>query len=203
MAKSAVLRSHMMGMDPPKHTQFRRLVQPGFTPRSVAALEPTIRELARGIVSELAARDCAEFVFDVAAELPMILLCELMGVPQDRRQEYFRLGNGLANFEADDFNPNGQAELWDFLAEIIDSAPSDSSETLLGKYMRGQVDGRGLTRNEINSFFNVLSIAGHETTRNTTAHFVRLMDEYPDQKALLLEDLDARLPNAIEEVLRF
>ncbi|MET0895384.1 MAG: cytochrome P450 [Acidimicrobiia bacterium] len=203
VAKSAVLRSHMMGMDPPRHTQYRRIVQPGFTPRAVAQLEPTIRAKARDVVAQLAERDRAEFVFDVAAELPMILLCELMGVPQDRRAEYFRLGNGLAGFESRDFDPDGQAKLWRFLDEVIADADPASDTTLIGKYLHASVDGRAMSRNEVNSFFNVLSIAGHETTRNTTAHFVRLMDEHPDQKSLLLEDLDARLPNAIEEVLRF
>ena len=99
----AAQRAGLMGMDPPQHTQFRRLVQPGFTPRSVAAMEPHIREEAAKVVGELAERDRAEFVFEVAAELPMILLCELMGVPQDRRNEYLELGNATASFE---FNEN-------------------------------------------------------------------------------------------------
>ena len=90
--------------------------------------------------------------------------------------------------------------LLDDLVKTQKEAPSD---TLLSKYLHGQVDDRKLNEAEITQFFQVLSIAGHETTRNSTAHFVRLMDEHPDQKALLLEDLEGRLPNAIEEVLRF
>ena len=143
-----------------------------------------------------------EFVFDVAAELPVILMSQLMGVPQDQRLEYSRLGNKVANFE---FNPEFQNDiivLFLFLDELVKTRGDDLDDTMLSKYLHGEVDGRRLTRDEIARFFLTLSIAGHETTRNTTAHFVRLMDEHPDQKELLLEDLDGRLPNAIEEVLR-
>lgn len=196
-------RSGLMGMDPPQHTGFRRLVQPGFTPRQIKALEPHIREQAAKVIGELAERDEAEFVFDVAAELPMMLLCELMGVPQERRREYLELGNATASFEFNDDFVADQMNLFVLLDDIVKSVTDAPDDTLISRYVHGEVDGRKLAPEEITMFFQTLSIAGHETTRNTTAHFVRLMDEHPDQKALLLEDLEARLPNAIEEVLRF
>ncbi len=195
-------RAGLLGMDPPQHTQHRRLLQPGFTPRRVAALEPFLAAQAEQVIDELAARDRAEFVFEVAAELPMILLCQMMGVPQEQRREYLRIANDIANVE---FNPNFETsmfELYVFLDTLVKSRGDADDDTMLSKYTHGEVDGRALTPDEITQFFITLSIAGHETTRNTTAHFVRLMDEHPDQKALLLDDLDNRLPNAIEEVLR-
>ncbi len=199
----AAQRAGLMGMDPPQHTQFRRLVQPGFTPRSVAAMEPHISEEAAKVIGELAGRDRAEFVFEVAAELPMILLCELMGVPQDRRGEYLELGNATASFEFNENFVEDQINLFLLLDDIVKTRQDTPDDTLVSKYVHGEVDGRKLAEGEITQFFQTLSIAGHETTRNTTAHFVRLMDEHPDQKALLLEDIEGRLPNAIEEVLRF
>ncbi len=199
----AAQRSGLMGMDPPNHTQFRRLVQPGFTPRSVRALEPHLREEAAKVIGELAKRDEAEFVFDIAAELPMMMLCEMMGVPQERRHEYMELGNATASFEFNDNFVNDQIMLFMLLDDIVKSVEDAPNDTLISKYLHGEVDGRKLTKDEITQFFQTLSIAGHETTRNTTAHFVRLMDQHPDQKTLLLEDLEGRLPNAIEEVLRF
>ncbi|MCY4193927.1 MAG: cytochrome P450 [bacterium] len=201
-AELAAQRAGLLGMDPPQHTQFRRLIQPGLTPRKVADLEPFIRGHAQEVVAELTEKDQVEFVFDVAAELPMILLCQLMGVPQDQRHEYMRLGNKAASFEHNPEFQNDILELYLFLDEVVKSRRDALGDTMLSKYLDGEVDGRHLTRDEITQFFLTLSIAGHETTRNTTAHFVRLMDEHPDQKALLLEDLDGRLPNAIEEVLR-
>ncbi len=202
-AELAAQRAGLLGMDPPQHTQFRRLIQPGLTPRKVADLEPFIRGHAEEVIAELAGKSQVEFVFDVAAELPMILLCQLMGVPQDQRGEYMRLGNKAASFE---YNPEFQQDILDlyvFLDEVVKTRGDALDDTMLSKYLHGEVDGRRLTRDEITQFFLTLSIAGHETTRNTTAHFVRLMDEHPDQKELLLDDLDGRLPNAIEEVLRF
>ncbi len=199
----AAQRAGLMGMDPPQHTQFRRLVQPGFTPRSIAAMEPHIREEAEKVIGELAERDRAEFVFEVAAELPMILLCEMMGVPQHRRSEYLELGTATASFEFNENMVEDQIKLFMLLDDIVKTRKDAPDDTLISKYVHGEVDGRKLAENEITQFFQTLSIAGHETTRNTTAHFVRLMDEHPDQKALLLEDLEGRLPNAVEEVLRF
>ncbi|MDE0700682.1 MAG: cytochrome P450 [Acidimicrobiaceae bacterium] len=198
----AAQRAGMMGMDPPDHTQFRRLVQPGFTPRSINALEPHIRGQAAKVIGELAERGEAEFVFEVASELPMILLCEMMGIPQERRDEYMALGNATASFEFNDNFVEDQINLFLMLDDVVKTVTDAPDDTLISKYVHGEVDGRKLAPDEITQFFQTLSIAGHETTRNTTAHFVRLMDEHPDQKALLLEDLEGRLPNAIEEVLR-
>ncbi|MGI9616312.1 MAG: cytochrome P450 [Acidimicrobiales bacterium] len=196
-------RAGLMGMDPPQHTQYRRLVQPEFTPRKIADLEPWMREQAREVIAELAQRDEAEFVFEVAAELPMILLCHMMGVPPERRAEYLRLGNDVANVEFNENFETTMLELFFFLNDLVTNAADLDEHTMLHKYLTGEVEGRTLSLDEICQFFLTLSIAGHETTRNSTAHFVRLMDEHPDQKALLLEDLEGRLPNAIEEVLRF
>ncbi|MEM7285852.1 MAG: cytochrome P450 [Actinomycetota bacterium] len=196
-------RAGMMGMDPPHHTQFRRLVQPGFTPRSIKALEPHIREEAAKLIGELKHRDQAEFVFEIASELPMILLCEMMGIPQERRAEYMTLGNATASFEFNDNFVEDQIMLFLMLDDVVKTVEDAPNDTLISKYIHGEIDGERLSPEQITQFFQTLSIAGHETTRNTTAHFVRLMDAYPDQKALLLEDLEGRLPNAIEEVLRF
>ncbi len=200
----AAQRSGLMGMDPPQHTQFRRLIQSGLTPRKVAGLEPFIREHAQEVIAELAEKDTAEFVFEVAAELPMILLCQLMGVPQEKRGGYLQLANKVANFE---YNPEFRDDiiaLYLFLDEVVKShSDDDEHDTMLSKYLDAEVDGQRLSRDQIAQFFLTLSIAGHETTRNTTAHFVRLMDEHSDQKELLLDDLDGRVPNAVEEVLRF
>ncbi len=196
-------RAGLLGMDPPQHTAFRRLLQPGFTPRRIAALEPFLQSEAAKVIDELASKDRAEFVFEVAAELPMILLCQMMGVPQEQRREYLRIANDIANVE---FNENFEAsmfELYVFLDTLVKNRGDIEDDTMLSKYTTGEVDGRPLTSDEITQFFVTLSLAGHETTRNTTAHFLRLMDEHPDQKALLLEDLEGRLPNAIEEVLRY
>ncbi len=142
-------------------------------------MEPHIREHAAKVIGELAQKDSAEFVFEVAAELPMILLCEMMGVDQDRRAEYLELGTATASFEFNETFVEDQMRLFMLLDDIVKSRQDVPDDTLISKYIHGEVEGRKLTEPEITQFFQTLSIAGHETTRNTTAHFVRLMDEHP------------------------
>lgn len=196
-------RAGLMGMDPPDHATFRRLIQGIFTPRRVAALEPNMEAHARRIVDDLARAGAAEFVMDTAAQLPVLVLCDLMGVPPEDRQQYFRWANAIANAEDPTIDQFTVAfELLTYCLQLVEERRKQPDHTMLSAYANAVVDGHQLSDAQIAMFFVTLSIAGHETTRNTTAHFVRLMDEHPDQKALLLEDLDGRLPNAIEEVLR-
>ncbi|MET1002948.1 MAG: cytochrome P450 [Acidimicrobiia bacterium] len=198
------LRAGLMGMDPPDHTMFRRLLQPGFTPRRVAELEPAMRVQAQRIVTDLARRGSAEFVFDAAAQLPMFLLCELMGIPEKDRPQYVEQAVDAAKLDDPDVDQRSvNSALFRYCRDLVARKRERPDDTMISKYANGTIDGRRLTDMEIAEFFVTLSIAGHETARNTTAHFVRLMSEHPGQKQLLLEDLDARLPNAIEEVLRF
>lgn len=197
-------RSGLMGMDPPDHATYRRIVQAVFTPRSVAALEPMIAGHAERIVDDLVTAGGGEFVMGTAAQLPLLVLCDLMGVSYDDREEYFSMANAAANME----NPkvdrlSALLNLLVLCMQLVDEKRSEPDGSMLSAYANTEIEGRRLTPDEIAMFFATLSIAGHETTRNTTAHFVRLMSEHPDQKALLLEDLDARLPNAIDEVLRY
>lgn len=197
-------RAGLMGMDPPDHASFRRLIQGVFTPRRVAALEPKIQAHARRIVDDFACAGGSEFVMDTAAQLPVLVLCDLMGVPQEDREQYFRWANAIANIEdptIDQFTIG--FELLAYCQELVERKRAHPDDSMLSAYANAVIDDHELTDDQIAMFFVTLSIAGHETTRNTTAHFVRLMDEHPEQKALLLEDLDARLPNAIDEVLRY
>jgi cytochrome P450 len=178
-------------------------VQAVFTPRSVAGLEPMIAEHARQVVDELEARGGSEFVMDTASQLPLIVLCELMGVPHEERDRYFGWANAVANLEDPEVDDVGAlAALVGYCHQMVDQKRQRPDGSMLSTYANATIEGRQLTANEIAAFFATLSIAGHETTRNTTAHFVRLMDAHPDQKAFLLEDLPGRLPNAVEEVLR-
>lgn len=203
-AALAAQRAGLLGMDPPDHATFRRLIQGIFTPRRVAALEPKIEAHARQIVDDLARAGRSEFVMDTAAQLPVLVLCDLMGVSQDDREQYFEWANAIANIEdptIDQFTIG--FELLAYCMQLVERKREHPDGSMLSAYANAVVDGHHLSDDQIAMFFVTLSIAGHETTRNTTAHFVRLMDEHPDQRELLLEDLDARLPNAIEEVLRF
>lgn len=198
------MRMGLMGKDHPEHTAYRRLVSAGFTPRHIAELEPMIRTEAKRIIDKVRDMNDAEFVFTVAAELPMITLCHLMGVPRSDWPLVFNWGNKMASPEdptIDAFQTS--MELFGYCQSLVDAKRAQPDGSMLSNYANKEIDGERLSDLEINMFFLTLSIAGHETTRNTTAHVIRLLSEFPEQREVLLADLHGRLPNTIEETLRF
>jgi len=202
------LQAMLVNMDPPGHVRYRRLVQKGFTPRMVAELEPRIRAHARRIVDNVARKGSCEFVTELACELPLILICELMGIPDEDRKQIFDWSNALIG--ADDPQLNGGADttqvsvqMWMYSNDLAAKKRANPDDTLISKYVNGDVDGAAISDFELNNFFVLLAVAGNETTRNATSHFMRLMSEHPDQFELLKTDVDRLLPLAIEEALRF
>ena len=193
----------IMGMDPPKHVRVKSLVVTPFMPRKLDAFTPEIEGVIRDIVDGVAAKGGCEFVFDVASRLPVYTFCVLMGIPPEDRERIFTLGNAMADLE----NPHDlraiHIEMDAYARKLADAKRAAPDETMMSSYANAVVDGEPLSQAEITMFFTTIAIAGHETTRNTATHFVRLMAEYPEQRALLLSDLDRHLPNAINEVLRF
>ncbi|MBB4260534.1 MULTISPECIES: cytochrome P450 [unclassified Bradyrhizobium] len=194
----------LMGMPPELHAKVKRLVLPPFANQALAEFEPDVARAAREIVDAVASRGTCEFVFDVASRLPVYTFCTLMGIPEEDREQIFRLGNAAADVEAE--KPVGEdpvPQLFAFSAKLAEEKRRNPDRSMMSAYVNGEVDGEKLTDEQIAMFFVTMSIAGHETTRGTAAHFVRLMNEHPEQYALLRSDPDQYLPNAIEEVLRF
>jgi cytochrome P450 len=204
----AGMRLTMIAMDPPRHAKYRRLVQRGFTPRMVRALEPRIRRHAREIVGRVEARGACELVEELACELPLVLICELLGVPVEDRRQIFEWSNQLIGTDDPDYqrgaDPQAVAtEMWLYSNQLAERKRAAPDGTLISAYVNGEVDGEKITTADLNHFFVLLAVAGSETTRNATAHFVRLMHEHPAALAWVQGDLEARLPGAIEEALRF
>ena len=206
-ASLAGQRLTMLVMDPPQHVKYRRLVQRGFTPRMIDKLEPTIRRHARDVVDRIAKKGECEFVEDLACELPLTLICELMGVPQAMRKQIFDWSNELIGADDEDMqagNPQATAmQMWMYCNQLIAQKRANPDDGLLSLLATSSVDGESLSDLELNNFFVLLSVAGNETTRNATSQFMRLMFEHPEQYALLRSDVDRYLDDAIEEALRF
>ncbi|HEU4431654.1 MAG TPA: cytochrome P450, partial [Myxococcota bacterium] len=206
-ASLAGQRLTMVVMDPPQHVKYRRLVQRGFTPRMVDKLEPTIRRHAREIVDRIARKGECEFVEDLACELPLTLICELVGIPHEKRKQIFEWSNRLVGADDPDMkagDPNATAmQMWMYCNQLVAEKRAQPDDTLISVLANGAVDGESLTDLELNNFFVLLCVAGNETTRNATSQFMRLMFEHPEQWELLKSDVDRYLPGAIEEALRF
>jgi len=197
-------RAGLMSMDPPDHLQVRRLLMSHFTASMTSSLEPSIANLATEIVDEISELGQCEFVFDVASKLPVYTFCELMGIPSKDRLKIAELGNNTVDLE----NPNidhgaVQMELFTYASELASEKLRNPDGSLMSALANAQLDGKPVDPMIINSFFVTMAVAGHETTRSTASHFIKLMSEHPDQREILLTDIEGHIDNAIDEVLRY
>ena len=202
----AYQRANMMGMKPEDHMAIKTLVAPPFGAKELASFYPEIQAVAKEIINSVACRGRCEFVFDVASKLPVYTFCKLLGVPDELRETVFTLGNSIADTENPKLKERENSaglKLLEIGRELAAEKVKRPDNSAMSRLVNGGLEGEKLDEMRIGMFFVTLSIAGHETTRNTAAHFIRLMHQHPDQYELLKSDLDKYLPNAIEEVLRY
>jgi len=204
----ALMNNQLINMDPPKHLKYRRLVRNAFTPKKVDSYEPRFRQIAQDIVSRAVAGGECEFVEDIAAELPLIAICELMGVPLDTRKRLFELTNimlGMSDPELTTSQADGEAAMAEmfFLAhELALKHRDDPQDDIVHVLLNGTIEDEPLTDEEFCHFFLLLMVAGNETTRTVTSQGMRLLMEHPEQYQLLVDN-PGLLEGAIEEFLRY
>jgi len=198
----------MLNMDPPQHSKYRKLVSQGFTPRMTAALEPRARAATTEILDKVMAQGQCDFVREIAAELPLIVIAELVGVPLEDRHKVFEWSNRLIGFDDPEIEGGAEKgkmaamEMWLYAHELADKrkdAPRDDFVSLL---LNSAVDGEKLTQMEFDSFFLLLAVAGNETTRNLISGGMLALIENPAERQKLLDN-PALLPTAVEEMLRW
>lgn len=198
----------LMGMDPPDHTSYRKVVNKGFTPRLIGLLEPRVRELTRGLLDTALANRDVDFVREVAAELPLLVICELLGAPVEDREKLFVWSNQITAIEDPEvvLGPQDVAEAArqiyayaDQLAAARRRCPMDDIATTL---VNAEVDGERLSDDDFSRFFRTLAVAGNETTRYTSAHGMHAFVENPEQYQALVDDRSL-IPTAVEEILRW
>ena len=201
-----------LAMDAPRHTKLRGLVSAAFTPRQVARIEEGIGLNARRVVEEAAPSGGGDFVELVAKRLPLITISDMIGVPEPDRERVVAAADLLVTAsDPEVFGDRPPVEvvgeaLWtltSFATELAAHRERNPGEDLMTALVGAEVDGDRLTHAEIAAFFVLLSVAGNDTTRHTTSHAMRALTVYPDQRALLLEDLDGRLAPAVEEFVRW
>ena len=203
-----LMANQMINMDPPRHLKYRRLVRSAFTPKNVDSYTERFREIARDIVARAIEGGRCEFVKDVAAELPLIAICELMGVPLDNRKRLFELTNimiGMDDPELTTTEEDGtlaMAEMFFLAQELATEHRANPRDDIVNVLLTGTVEDEPLTDEEFCHFFLLLIVAGNETTRTVTSHGMRLLMEHPDQYQMLVDDPDL-LEGAIEEFLRY
>ena len=202
----------MISMDDPRHARLRRIVSKGFTPRMVEKLNDAVEVKAEAVIDSVASKGSVDFVTEVAAKLPLALICDLMGIPESEYDMVFDMTNIILSNGDTEFIPEGAnpieaylsaggtlAQLMHTMAQNRRDNPTDDLTSAL---VNAEVDGEKLTDDELASFFVLLCAAGNETTRNATSHGLLLLTENPDQRALLMEDFDGRIANTVEEIVR-
>jgi cytochrome P450 len=203
-----MIQSIMLNMDPPQHVKYRRLVQKGFTPRRVKMLESRIRDLCTQIIDRVAGRGECEFVGDLAAELPLQVICEMVGVPLEDRHLIYDLSNRLIGFDDPDFQTTEEdgkvaaAEMYAYAQGLFEKREANPGDDVVSRLVDAEVDGARLTPHEFNSFFLLLMVAGNETTRTAASHGMHLLVRHPEQRQRLLDD-PSLIPSAVEEIVRF
>lgn len=211
--EETMVRQRMMivNMDPPKHNKFRRIARNAFTPSAVDSYEPRFRQYAKEIVDRVASKGECEFVREVAAELPLIAILELCGVPIEDRQQFFSWTNAMFFYEDDGMSEGDDnmaaardagANMYLYAARLAEQHAQTPLNNIVGALLDGQVGDEKLTVEEFSAFFLMLIAAGNESTRTVTAHGMRLLMENLDQLELLVNRPDL-IPFACEEVLRY
>jgi cytochrome P450 len=202
-----------LSMDDPRHAKLRRLVSAAFTPRQIARIGDRIEANAKVVVQELtAAGSGVDFVAHCASQLPLRTFSDMFGVEESERAAVCEAANDvvsaadpvhLAGRDPNDLVFAGVLELHRVALQMAEARRSDPADDLMTSLVQAEVDGERLLDEEISAFFVLLSVAGNDTTRQTTSHALRALTDHPEQRRWLLADLEARIGCAVEEFLRW
>ncbi|GAA5146581.1 cytochrome P450 [Pseudonocardia eucalypti] len=202
----------MINMDDPRHARLRRIVSRGFTPKMLDALSDNVSRIATEIVDDILERGEADAVTDIAAKLPLTIICDMMGIPESQHKFVFDHTNVILGAQDPEYVADGNffgallqsgMELAQLVRELGAQRAKNPTGDLTSALLNAEVDGESLTPEELASFFILLVVAGNETTRNAISWGIQLLTENPDQRALWLADLDKRTPGAVEEIVRW
>jgi len=202
----------MISLDDPRHARLRRIVSAGFTPKMLKRLEDSVQRVASEIVDGVRDRGECDFVTDVAAALPLRIICDMMGVPAAHYDRLFQLSNIVLSMGDPEYVPEGEdvvvaflnagAELAAMVQDLGAYRREHPTDDLTSALVHASVDGETLDQAELGSFFILLVVAGNETTRTAISHTLHLLTEHPDQRAIWMADVERVTPTAVEEVVR-
>jgi len=203
----------MINMDAPKHTKLRLIVNRGFTPRQVAKIEQSVRQQAKEIVDRVAPMGECDFVSEIAAALPLQIICDMMGIPRSDTKPIFEQTNvilGVGDPEyvqtLEELMAAGMGLFQYGLAlaqDRLDNPRDDITTALMHAEVEDEDGVHKLTPGELGSFFLLLVVAGNETTRNAISHGMKALTDHPDQRKLWVDDFDGVSPTAVEEIVRW
>jgi cholest-4-en-3-one 26-monooxygenase len=201
----------MLSMDDPRHKKLRGLVEKGFTARMVRDLEPHTREVTRMVFDEIGSDQEVDFVDRISAELPLRVICEMLGTPRDDARYLKDLGDVMVGSMDEDYNPTssgavdgpGQAqmEMFNYFKSLATEREKKPGDDLVSVLLRAEIDGEKFDELDFLIFCMLLVIAGNETTRNLITGGMCLLFDNPDERRRLQDDPEL-MPTAVEEMLR-
>lgn len=207
------LGQSMITMDGPRHGRLRRIVSRAFTPRMLDAVVENVAEVATDIVDEVIDRGEFDAVTDIAAKLPLRVICDMTGVPASQHgfvseQTNRMLGIQDPDYVVDQDDPmqvmfDATRRLSDLMHDLAAHRSARPGDDLISTLVNAQIDGELLSPSELASFFILLVGAGNETTRNAISWGIELLTRFPEQKAIWLSDPDTVTPTAVEEIVRW
>ncbi|WP_062999591.1 cytochrome P450 [Nocardia mikamii] len=198
----SVTSALLVNMDPPKHTKIRRIISKGFTPRAVESLRAALTERAERIVRAAKESGGGDFVEQVACELPLQAIAELLGVPQDDRHKLFDWSNQMLNYDDPEYGDSvvASAEILGYAWNMAEARRAEPVDDIVSRLVSADIDGEALGSDEFGFFVILLAVAGNETTRNAITHGMKAFVDNPDQWELYRQE---RPRTAVDEIVRW
>jgi cytochrome P450 len=205
---NAAMGRVLLSADGDEHEQFRQILQPCFSLKSAKAREALIQQKVHGILDRLSDFETVDAIRDVAAELPILVLCDILGVPESDQSRILDWTNRMVGADDPDFNSSPQQaaqafrEVFDYGRELVRDRQANPGDDLISLVANAKVNGKPLDSAQKNGFFVLMVGAGNETSRNSIAASLHALSRFPDSRRQLLENPEL-MPHAVEELLRF
>jgi cytochrome P450 len=208
----------MVNTDNPRHAQLRRIVSAAFGPRMMKSIEDRIERVADDVIERVAGQGGCDFVVDVAARLPLEIICGMMGIGPSDYETVLGASNvitvsaiagvGDPEYLPADADPlvalmDASESLTTLMSELADARRSDPTDDVTSALVHSNIDGESLTSGEVASFFILLVIAGNDTTRNAISQGLLAFADHPDQRALWQADPAGIAVTGVDEIVRW
>ncbi len=203
----------MINMDNPRHARLRRIVSAAFNPRMIKSIEDQIELRADDVIDRVADRGACDFVVEVAARLPLEIICAMMGIGPADYDTVFNASNVILSAGDPEYVAPGEDPMVAFMnaAQQLNMLMTDlatyrrehPTEDVTSALVNTNVDGEALTDTEVAAFFILLVVAGNETTRNAISHGLLAMTTYPEQRALWQADPAGIAATGVDEIVRW
>jgi cytochrome P450 len=203
----------MINMDDPRHGHQRRIVSRGFTPRALAKLEADVERRADDVIDRVIERGECDFVADIAAPLPLEIICDMMGIPESQHQMVFEKTNTILGLGDPEFVGAAEnlimaamgagSELGALMNEMVEMRRKKPTDDLTSALLNADLEDGALDGADFASFFVLLVVAGNETTRNAVSHGMKALCDYPDERRKWVEDFGGVSATAVEEIVRW